>query len=80
MQERRKIARTRVLKGAKFLLKNSSVRDCVVRNLNSAGAGVETPYTIDLPEALELTFDGGRSFRRCRLAWRKMSTAGVEFL
>ena len=79
MQERRKITRTRVLKGAKFLFKNSSVRDCVVRNLTNVGAGIEIPYTIDLPEALDLTFDSGRSFRRCRLAWRKINTVGVEF-
>ena len=80
MQERRKITRTRVLKDAKFLLKNSSVRDCIVRNVTSAGAGVEIPNTIDLPEALDLTFDSGRSFRTCRLAWRKISATGVEFV
>jgi hypothetical protein len=80
MQERRKITRTRVLKGAKFLLKNSSVRDCVVRDLTNVGAGVEVPNTIELPEALDLTFDGGRSFRRCRLVWRKISKTGVEFV
>jgi PilZ domain len=80
MQERRKITRTRVLKGATFLLKNSSVRDCVVRDLTNAGAGVEVPNTIDLPVALELTFDGGRSFRRCRLVWRKISKTGVQFI
>jgi hypothetical protein len=80
MQERRKITRTRVLKGAKFLLGNSSVRDCVVRDLTNAGAGVEIPNTIDLPEALDLTFNSSRSFRRCRLVWRKISKTGVEFV
>ena len=80
MQERRKITRTRVLKGAKFLLGNSSVRDCVVRDLTNIGAGVEVPNTIDLPEALDLTFNGSRSFRRCRLVWRKISKTGVEFV
>jgi hypothetical protein len=80
MQERRKIARTRVLKGAKFLLGKSSVRDCVVRNLTNAGAGVEVPNTIDLPEALDLTYNDGRSSRRCRLVWRKISKTGVEFI
>jgi hypothetical protein len=79
MQERRKIPRTRVLKGAQFLLKNSSVRDCVVRDLTNAGAGIEIPNTIDLPETLDLTFDGGRSFRWCRLVWRKTNKTGVEF-
>jgi hypothetical protein len=80
MQERRKITRTRVLKGAKFLLGNSSVRDCVVRDLTNAGAGVEVPNTIDLPEALDLTFNGSRSSRRCRLVWRRISKTGVEFV
>ena len=79
MQERRKITRTRVLKGAKLLLGKSSVRDCVVRDLTNAGAGVEVPSTIDLPEALDLTFNGGRSLRPCRLVWRKINKTGVEF-
>ena len=80
MQERRSVTRIRVLKGAKFLLGNSSVRDCVVRNLTNTGAGIEIPNTIELPDQLELTFDGGRSFRNCRLAWRKIGKTGVEFL
>ena len=79
MQERRKITRTRVLKGAKFLLGKSSTRDCVVRDLTNAGAGVEVPNTIDLPETLDLTLNGGRSFRHCRVVWRKITKTGVEF-
>ena len=79
MQERRKITRTRVLRNAKFLLGQSSVIDCVVRDLTNAGAGVEVPSTIDLPEALDLTFNGGRSIRPCRRVWRKLSKTGVEF-
>lgn len=80
MQERRKITRSRVLKGAKFFLKNSSVRDCVVRNLTTTGAGVQIANTIELPEVLDLSFDRGRTFRKCRLAWRKISSTGVEFV
>ena len=79
MQERRKITRTRVLKNAKFLLGQSSVIDCVVRDLTNAGAGVEVPSTIEMPEALDLTFNGGRSIRPCRRVWRKLSKTGVEF-
>ena len=79
MQERRKITRTRVLKGAKFLLGKSSVIDCVVRDITNVGAGVDVPNTIDLPEALDLTYDGGRSFRGCRRVWRKLNKIGVEF-
>jgi hypothetical protein len=79
MQERRKTTRTRVLKGAKFLLGKSSVRDCVVRNLTNAGAGVEVANTLDLPDDLNLTFDGNRTSRQCRLIWRKLNKTGVEF-
>jgi hypothetical protein len=80
MQERRKMTRKRVLKGGKFLLGKTSSRDCVVRNLSDAGAGVEVPNTIDLPEALEFTLDDGRSSRRARLVWRKIGKTGVEFI
>ena len=80
MQERRKLTRTRVLKGAKILLDKSSVIDCVARNLTNSGAGLEVPNTTGLPDALDLTLDTGHLFRRCRLVWRKLTKAGVEFL
>ena len=80
MYERRKSPRASVLRDAKFLLGNSSVRDCFLRDLTDTGARVEIPNTIDLPGALELTFNGGRSFRRCRLVWQKMGWTGVEFV
>jgi hypothetical protein len=80
MQERRKLTRTRVLKSAKFLLGKSSVIDCVVRDLTNAGACVDVPSTIDLPEALDLTFNGGRSIRPCRRVWRTLSKTGVKFI
>ena len=80
MQERRKVTRTRVLKGAKLLLGKISVIDCVVRNITSAGAGVELPNTLDLPETMDMTFDSSHSFRRCRCVWRKLTKLGVEFI
>jgi len=79
MQERRKISRTRVFKGAKFVLGKSSVIDCVVCNITNVGACVDVS-TIDLPEVLDLSFDGNRSFRRCRPVWRKLNKIGVEFI
>ena len=80
MQERRKRPRLRVLKSAKLVLRKSSVFDCVMHDLTNVGAGIEIPNTIDLPEALEMTFDGGRSIRPCRLVWRTFFRTGVEFL
>ncbi len=80
MQERRKRLRLRVLKSAKLVLRKSSMLDCVVCDLTNVGAGIEIPNAIDLPELLEMTFDGGHSIRPCRLVWRTFSRTGVEFL
>jgi hypothetical protein len=54
--------------------------NCVVRNLTNAGARVEIPIEVDLPEALALTFDGGYSLRPCRIVWRRETETGVKFL
>jgi hypothetical protein len=80
MQERRKIVRTRVSKKAKMLLRKSSVIDCVAQDLTNSGAGLLVPSANDLPASLELTLDAGHSIRQCRLVWRKLNKAGVEFL
>ncbi len=80
MQERRKVTRTRVLKRAKMLLGNFSVIDCDARDLTNSGAGLQLPSANELPESLDLTLDDGRSIRRCRLVWRKLNRASVEFL
>ena len=78
-RERRKCLRLRVFKSAKLVVRKSVVFDCVVRDLTNIGARIGIPNTIFLPEALEITFDGGRSIRPCRLVWRTFSGAGVEF-
>jgi len=80
MQERRKLARSRVLKSAKLVVGTSAVVDCVVRNLTNTGARIEVPNTATLPEHLVLTFDGGRSLRSCRLVWRTINETGLEFV
>ena len=79
-QERRSAARSRILKEAKIILGTSSVIDCVVRNVTNTGARVHIPNTVDLPEAFDLTFDGGYSFRSCRVVWRSITETGVQFI
>ena len=70
MQERRKSGRSRVLKGAKLLLGTSSVLDCIVRNATNTGARVQIANTVELPDPVGLTLDGGYSVRPCRIVWR----------
>ena len=80
MRERRKYPRLRVLKSAKLVLAKSTSFECVVRDLTIGGARIEIPNIIDLPKELEVAFDGGSSRRPCRLVWRTISVAGLEFL
>ena len=79
MQERRKYARSQVLKSAKLLLGTSSMVDCVVHDLTNRGARIEATNPDALPRSLDMTFDGGRSLRPCRLVWRTSNEVGVEF-
>ena len=79
MSERRNNTRSRVLKSAKLIVGRSSTIDCVVRNLTNVGARIQIPNTTDLPEKLDMTFDGGRSLRPCRIVWRTLNETGVEF-
>lgn len=80
MSERRQYPRLRVLKSAKIVLGTSTLFDCVVRNLTNGGARLELPSAIDLPDVVAVTFDGGRTCRPCRLAWRRLNATGVRFL
>jgi hypothetical protein len=80
MQERRKSARSRVLKGAKIVLGNASLIDCIVRNVTSKGARVQIANTVELSDAVGLTLDGGYSVRPCRVVWRTVTETGVAFV
>jgi hypothetical protein len=55
------------------------VIDCVVRDLTNVGARIEIQNTVDLPEAVDITFDGGHTFQPCRLVWRTLNETGLEF-
>ena len=80
MSERRRKPRSRVLKGAKIVLGGTSLFDCVVRNLTNSGARVQISNAMDLPEVVAITFDGGRTCRPCRVAWRRLNETGVQFI
>ena len=58
----------------------ASIIACAVRHLTKAGARIEVPPTLDVPDTFNMTFDGGRSIRPCRLVWRSFNEVTVEFL
>ena len=79
MSERRQYPRMRVLKSREDRVWHIFSVDCVVRDLSSTGAHIQIQNAIGLPEAVDITFDGGHTFRPCRLKWRTLNEMGVEF-
>ena len=80
MQERRKLSRSRILKGAKLVVGSASTLDCVVRNIKNTGARIEIANTMQLPEVVGLTFDGGRTLQECQVVWRRVTETGLKFV
>jgi hypothetical protein len=77
MEERRRLTRHVVNKPAKIGFDNqSSLIDCIVRDLSSGGACLQFPAPLQAPESFELSF---RSTRACRVAWRQTDRLGVCF-
>jgi hypothetical protein len=79
MVERRKSPRFRVLKSARILIGTTIAIECVVRNLTNVGARIRLPNAVDLPPAIDILFDEGRTFRTCRIVWQNGNEIGVEF-
>src|SRR5450432_2328640 len=80
MPDKRRVQRTRVIKGAKIIFGNrSSVLDCVVRNLTNSGARLDLPSLVGVPQTFELSFDQGHTIRPCRVVWRIGNSVGVLF-
>jgi hypothetical protein len=80
MEEQRQVRRTRVLKSAKILFDgHASAIDCTVRDLTEKGAGLNVASPLGIPPAFDLSLDGGRTLRPCRVAWWKADRIGVAF-
>jgi hypothetical protein len=79
MEERREIKRITMQRPAKILIQDFQPENCIAVDLNSRGVGVETTHTRSLPGEFVLTFDAGRTLRRCRLVWRVFNRLGAEF-
>jgi hypothetical protein len=79
MDERRRVRRTRVYKGAK-LSKDRSLGDCIVCDISSLGARLTLKDNrSSIPDRLWLTFDAARTTWGCRVVWRSSTELGVEF-
>jgi hypothetical protein len=79
MLERRRFPRTKVSKCAKLVLVGRLTVICTVRNLSNHGACLQLASTLDLPAEFDLSFDAGRTLRKCRIVWQTFTNVGVSF-
>jgi PilZ domain len=79
--ERRVSSRARRLFGAKIVFNNnSSVIDCVLRDLSPQGARLLVPSTNGIPDQFELRINRNGECLPSKVAWRLNDQLGVTFL
>jgi hypothetical protein len=79
--ERRGSPRARVLKKGKLILpNNSSVVDCLIRDVSATGARLSCEGAGMLPSEMQLLFHAVRELRHVRVVWRRQGELGVQFL
>ncbi len=80
MNERRRLPRTVIWKPAEIELPDTaSVTDCIVVDINSAGAQLLLPAGLLAADEFRFSFDHFRSVRKCRVAWQNNRSLGAEF-
>jgi hypothetical protein len=55
------------------------VFSCLVRDVTNSGASIRLERLNVLPLEFDLSFDGLRTLRECRLVWRDVDVIGVSF-
>jgi hypothetical protein len=79
--ERRTTARQRRLNGAKIIFNNNtSVIECVVRDLSAEGARLRVASPIGIPDLFDLRIDRNGACYQSKVAWRSADHVGVTFL
>jgi PilZ domain len=78
MNENRRAVRRRVaMRG--IIEFNLGAHSCAVRNLSEAGAALDLPYALGLPQEFMLIMEIDQRRRHCRVVWRKENRLGVAF-
>lgn len=79
--ERRASPRQRRLNGAKIVFNNnSSVIDCIVRDLSSQGARLIVASPVGIPDRFDLRIDRNGACYPSKIAWRTNDQIGCQFL
>lgn len=78
----RKAPRHRVLIAGKLYYGafNLTVVNCLVLDLSTLGARVETPIMTQLPELFKIQIGDGDNIRDARRCWSRGNAVGLEFI
>lgn len=80
MGERRASPRQRRLNGAKIVFNNnSSVIDCIVRDLSPQGARLLVSSPVGIPDRFDLRIDRNGACHPSKVTWRTKDQIGVSF-
>ena len=79
-QDRRRLPRRRTLKTGHIICdERQSPIECLVRNLSSKGALLQTPGVFSIPDNFELQVDGRTKAHTVSVVWKRDDKMGVEF-
>jgi hypothetical protein len=56
------------------------IHPCLVRDFHDQGAGLELRWSRIFAKRFDLSFDGFKTTKRCRLVWQNKNVCGVEFI
>ncbi len=80
MDDKRHIARTRALKGAKIVFGGGTqVIDCTIRNRSDDGAQLKVASVVGIPDRFDLLDTTTGERKAATVAWRKPAAIGVVF-
>jgi hypothetical protein len=56
------------------------IHPCLVRDFHDQGAGLQLGWSGTFANRFDLSFDGFKTTKHCRLVWHAKSNCGVEFV
>jgi hypothetical protein len=79
MDKRRSGLRRRLLKAGTISFNQTCVISCTVRNMSDAGASLEIPSPLGIPDDFTLVVESDQLSRQCHVRWRAANRIGVAF-
>lgn len=80
VEERRKVTRSKVLKSGAITFESASGISCIVRNLSTEGALLETDGQTAIPDHFSIIIKPEMKRHYCQVIWRSGVKIGIKFV